>query len=122
MVLPYACISIIFRKDKLEEKGVLNEIIEQYKPTTPHIDNDLIVIAGAMNPMDAEQKSNMLTSKYALTYVNDNKAVDFVLVERLFGPCVKCDWIKCCLLEEDLIIDDRKYMKGSICYEFVNQK
>lgn len=122
MVLPYGCIDIIFRKDKLKEKGVLNRIINKYKPNKAHIDNEVILVACAMSAIGAEQETNILTSKYKLTYIKDDKAVDFVLVESFLGPCAKCDWIKHDFLKEDLIIDKTKYRKGTIYYEFVNQK
>ena len=117
MVLPYSYIDIIFRKDVLESKGLLNKIIERYKPTNEHMDENLILVPCAMSSIDAEIEIDWLTKK-GLTYIQDKKAVDFVLVESFLGICAKCDWIKNDTLKEDIIVDKRKYIKGTIYYEF----
>lgn len=124
MVLPYGCIDLIFRKDKLEEikTGLSDEIIKEHRVSSAHIDENLILVACAMSPYEAEESVIEIENKYGLTYLKDDKAIDFVLVESMFGLCAKCDWIKTDFLKEDLIIDKMRYPKGTICYEFIDNK
>jgi len=119
MVMPYGFIDIIFRKDILERKGLLSEILERYKPTNEHIDDKLILVPCAMNPVSAGLEVDWLKEK-GLTYIQDKKAVDFVLVESFLGTRAKCDWIKKDTLKADLIVDNRKYVKGTKYYEFID--
>lgn len=124
MVLPYGCIDLIFRKDKLEKikSGLSEEIIKENKVSSAHIDENLILIACAMSYWEAEETAKEFEKEYGLTYLKNNKAVDFVLVESMKGLCAKCEWIKPDHLKEELIIDNMRYPKGTIYYEFIEQK
>ena len=121
MVLPYGCIDLIFRKDKLEKIkiGLSEEIIKENKVSSAHIDENLILIACAMSYWEAEEIVEELEKKYGLIYLRDNKAIDFVLVAGFFGLCEKCEWIKTDHLKEDLTIDEMRYPKGTICYSYI---
>ena len=75
-----------------------------------------------MSYWEAEETAKEIEKEYGLTYLKNNKAVDFVLVESMKGLCAKCEWIKTDHLKEELIIDNIRYPKGTIYYEFVEQK
>ena len=121
MVFPYGCIDIIFRKDVLEKKGLTNEIIERYKPTNKHIDDNLILVPCAMSCFAAKAEIEWLKQK-GLVYIKDEKAIDFVVVKSLFGTCAKCDWINEYSLKQNLVVDKYEYKIGTICYEFKNNQ
>lgn len=120
MVLPYGCIDLIFRKDKLErvKKGLTNEIIKTYNVSPAQIDDNLVLVRCAMNSLDAENMINELQAKYGLTYLKDDKAIDFVVVQGARGICTKCEWIKTGNLEKTIVIHGIKYSKGVPYYEF----
>ena len=121
MVLPYGCIDLVFRKDVLEKKkkGLSDEIIKKYDIKEEYYDNDLILVACAMNPWDAETEVDEIEKEYGLTYLNGDNAVDFTLVEGMRGPCARCDWLKVDHLKEPLIVGKMRYPKNTICYEFI---
>ena len=121
MVFPYGCIDIVFRKDVLRNKALLDTILERYKPTQSHIDDKLILVRCAMNPIDAKIHVEKLEKEFGLTYIKDNKATDFVVVEKLFAraSCSKCDWLKSDRLKENLIIGQIEYKQGETYFEFI---
>lgn len=121
MVLPYGCIDIIFRKDVLEEKGLLKKIFERYKPTEERIDNNLVLVPCAMNPIDAENEIAWLQDNWNLTYIKDGKAADFVVVEGLFGTCINCEWVELIHLKDDKLESGKTYKKG-FYYEFIEKQ
>lgn len=119
MVFPYGCIDIIFKKEVLERKGLLKEIIERYKPRKESIDDKLILVPCAMSPVDAGDQVEWLLEK-GLVYVENKKAVDFVVVESMFGPCAPCDWVDYGLLKEEVVIDGITHKEGKMYYEFID--
>ena len=121
MVLSYGYIDIIFRKDVLEKRGLLEKIFERYKPTDERIDNNLVLVPCAMNPIDAENEIAWLQDNWNLTYIKDGKAVDFVVVEGLFGTCTNCEWVELLHLKDDKLENGKIYKKG-IYYEFVEKQ
>ena len=120
MVFPYGFIDIIFKKDVLEAKGIIAEIIKEYKPGEMQIDDKLILVRCAMNFLDAGNMVQILKEKYGLIYEKDGKAEDFIIINGPHGPQIKCDWLKLTCLKEDAMINKIRYSRGTRFYEFVN--
>ena len=120
MIIPYGFIEAVIKRESLERtrKGLSIELIKEYKLSKVRYDDDLIVVPIGMSMYDAELKAKEIEKKYNLVhFTNDNKALDFVVCNKLFGPFESCDWLIIDYLKKDLVINEIEYKKGTTYYE-----
>ncbi len=101
MVYIHGFIDIIIRRSALDRNPIKDSqfIIEKEHLTEDHYDNDLVCVAGGMNPIDAESAVRFYEKEYGikifdLTDPQKPVAKDGVIINGPFGPTTKCDWIQ----------------------------
>ena len=99
MINAYDFISVIFRRDALDnkEKGLSEKFIIENNIKQPHYDEQLICIMGGMNAYDVEATINWLVNKYGLVFdekTENGSHTDIVVVDFLFGIITNNNWIK----------------------------
>lgn len=112
MVTSYGFIDIIIKANKFN-KNLAQQIMNYYKVTEGHFDNNLIVVRAGMSSNDANLTAKELEEKYNLSHIKD-----FVFVKQ-FGLIDKCDWLRVNKLKNDLQIGKITYKKGTPFYELI---
>ena len=120
MIIPYGMIEAVIKRSALErtKNGLSLELIRKYKLDNVRYDDDLLIIPIAMNGPDANLKARELEKDYSLLHLDNNgKALDFVLCSRIMGTFDECDWLAIDYFKKTMLIDGKKYKKGTIFYE-----
>ena len=115
MVLSYGFYDIIIKQKSLEEieNGLSAKLINDYKVTAGHFDENLIVIRAGMSQDDADLTIKELEDKFKLIH-----SKDFVCINGLYGLREKCDWLEEKILSEDTEFGKAKFYKNQKYYIF----
>ena len=87
-------ISVIVRRDAIEKKYPMGweGFVTDCPNQTLCADTDLARV-GFMSPYAVQQFCEDL-QKMGLTFLESGEAVDFAVVDQLFGPTTECSWIE----------------------------
>ena len=87
-------INVIVTRKVLEEKypgGIV--AYERSGPYLTFCSDRYVTRVGFMGPQGVHWFVEKLEST-GLRYIRDGRSEDIAVVDRLFGPCVPCDWLK----------------------------
>jgi hypothetical protein len=88
-------ISVVVRREAIDRltPGGLREFIRHHANGPTTCADDELVRVGFMSPEDAKAFCDELTG-VGMRFLEDGKACDMVVIDRLIGPTTPCDWIE----------------------------
>ena len=94
MAVLIEAINIVVNNNSLIRDRNVEEQFLKNVPSQTYCSDGLLHRIGFMDQISANNYIHYLTKDLGLTHLNDDdKAVDFVLVDMLKGPLSDCDWI-----------------------------
>lgn len=103
MVYTLGCIDIIIKRSALDKTPMKNSesLINLLGLKGDFYDQDLVCVAGGMNPIDAEDTGKWLEKEYGIQIIDESDprhpiAKDGVVIDGPYGPTTECNWIEKC--------------------------
>ena len=95
MAVLIEAINIVVNNNALIKDRNVEEQFLKNVPSQTYCSDGLVHRLGFMDQISANNYIHYLTNDLGLTYLDeDDKAIDFVVVDMLKGPTKDCDWIR----------------------------